>query len=262
MIHCPKCHERLPDEASFCTYCGTRILPAEEREAERPRRCPACGSEAHGAFCPTCGRHIEEGDEPRSPTAAWQAGSTVLLGKYGGEPIAWRVLKREGERALLLSRDAIDCRPFHGASEEVRWDGCELRAWLNGEFLSAAFTVAEREGILTRGTVTWQSVPTFFTDAFRFPVRTRDAVFLLDDRSLLSLLDGEDARVCYPTVYARERGLSGDDFGAVPWLLRTTGQDPSLVARVDGDGDLDRFGIPTGEACGVRPALYVRVHGR
>lgn len=50
-----------------------------------------------------------------------RVGDTVIFGQYeqdgnldnGSEPIAWQVLDVQGGKALLMSRYALDCLPFH-----------------------------------------------------------------------------------------------------------------------------------------------------
>jgi len=54
----------------------------------------------------------------------------------------WRVLDVEGDKALLITEDVIEQRPFDVRGENV-WEKCSLRAWLNGEFLQE-FTTEER----------------------------------------------------------------------------------------------------------------------
>ncbi len=69
-------------------------------------------------------------------------GASVFLGHYeqdantlnGDEPIEWIVLQTDGEQAMLLSRYAMDCQPYHLAKENVTWATTTLRKWLNGEF--------------------------------------------------------------------------------------------------------------------------------
>lgn len=65
----------------------------------------------------------------------------------GLEPVEWTMLDVQDGWALLLSRYALDAKPYHEAREDdtwksygvVYWDTCTLRAWLNGEFLEATF---------------------------------------------------------------------------------------------------------------------------
>ena len=52
------------------------------------------------------------------------------------------------EKVLLFSKFALDCRPYSDtASEEVTWETCSLRKWLNEDFLDIAFSDEEKNAI-------------------------------------------------------------------------------------------------------------------
>lgn len=79
-----------------------------------------------------------------------RVGDTVIFGQYeqdgnldnGSEPIAWLVLDVQGGKALLMSRYALDCLPFHDEKTDAAWNQSALNAWLQADF-HAAFTDAE-----------------------------------------------------------------------------------------------------------------------
>ena len=79
-----------------------------------------------------------------------RVGDTVMFGQYeqdgnldnGSEPIAWQVLDVKGGKALLMSRYALDCLPFHDEKTDAAWNQSALNAWLQADF-HAAFTDAE-----------------------------------------------------------------------------------------------------------------------
>ncbi len=85
-------------------------------------------------------------------------GNEVIFGTYeqddnlenGAEPIEWIVLKRDGENALLLSKYALDAKPFNDQDEPISWEKCTLRKWLNEDFLNTAFTEEEKEVVQLR----------------------------------------------------------------------------------------------------------------
>ena len=96
-------------------------------------------------------------DDPALPYRTAQKDDTVLLGTYeqdgdlsnGAEPIRWIVLDRIEDQLLLLAADCLDSRPYHRTPfEAVTWETSDLRAWLNGEFLRAAFTQDQRSIIV------------------------------------------------------------------------------------------------------------------
>ena len=47
------------------------------------------------------------------------------------EPIEWRVLEVSNNKALLITKDAIDCKPYNNEFERITWEYCSLRHWLN-----------------------------------------------------------------------------------------------------------------------------------
>lgn len=89
--------------------------------------------------------------EPTPEPAVLSAGGRYSFGSYeqdnnladGPENIEWRVLEVRDGRALLLSEYALESRRYNDIWEEITWENCTLRTWLNGEFLTAAFTAEE-----------------------------------------------------------------------------------------------------------------------
>ena len=61
----------------------------------------------------------------------------IVFGRYHQVPksditdIEWLVLRSEGSKVLLISKDALDCRKYSENSTETTWETCSLRNWLN-----------------------------------------------------------------------------------------------------------------------------------
>lgn len=53
------------------------------------------------------------------------------MGKYKNQNIAWKVLKCEGDKYLLIADKALDCIPYNTELKETTWEKCTLRQWLN-----------------------------------------------------------------------------------------------------------------------------------
>ena len=49
---------------------------------------------------------------------------------------------------LLFSAFGIAARPYHQTSENVTWEACDLRKWLNTEFYNTAFNEDEKSRML------------------------------------------------------------------------------------------------------------------
>ena len=84
-----------------------------------------------------------------------KAGDIVTFGTYeqdndaenDAEPIEWFILDMEDGQATLLSVYLLDCQRYHPEETDMTWEDCAMRAWLNEDFLNAAFTKAEQEHI-------------------------------------------------------------------------------------------------------------------
>ena len=78
-------------------------------------------------------------------------------GDYTGNPndVMWRVVSVEGNKALVVSENALDYLPFD-TDGSYSWEGSSLRSWLNGKFYDSVFSVAEKSLIVdtTNGSVT------------------------------------------------------------------------------------------------------------
>ena len=88
----------------------------------------------------------------RLPHDGLEAGSYVQLGVWEGEPLLWQAVEQQEDgNWLLLAAEAVDSRPFDqdGDLGSSRWSDSDLRAWLNGDFLTSAFDQSEQEMLVT-----------------------------------------------------------------------------------------------------------------
>ena len=58
-----------------------------------------------------------------------QVGDKILFGNYD-----WQVLDIQNDRALIITENIIEQRPYHNAYVGITWTDCSLRKYLNGEF--------------------------------------------------------------------------------------------------------------------------------
>ena len=195
-----------------------------------------------------------------------QETETYTFGRYeqdgdssnGKEPIEWLVLDRDGDRALLLSKYALDYQSFmpfyEPVTEPYTWESCSLRRWLNGTFLNAAFSADEQQRLLTTTVIT--SPGSLHRE--NGPVTTEDRVFLLSNTEVYAYFANEAATAAEYTAYAlSENPWAGNSTapGAAAWWLRTTdGSD-----HPDGVYAGGRVGEGTRAYEGeyVRPAIWV-----
>ena len=197
-----------------------------------------------------------------------QETETYTFGSYeqdgdssnGKEPIEWLVLDRDGDRALLLSKYALDYQSFmpfyEPVTEPYTWESCSLRRWLNGTFLNAAFSADERQRLLTTTVIT--SPGSLHRE--NGPVTTEDRVFLLSNTEVYAYFASEAATAAEYTAYAlSENPWPGNAAapGAADWWLRTTdGSDHPDGVYADGRvGE----GARAYEGEYVRPAIWITV---
>lgn len=197
--------------------------------------------------------------------AGIQVGEFYTFGTYeqdndlenGAEPIEWRVLKIEGNEALIISKYVLESRPYNTEPAYSNWSKCTLRPWLNNEFYNTAFTDEEKAFIQTKELTNYKDV------------RTTDTVFLLDNDQAKRLFSSHDDRQALPTAYAAAQGAYRsvkyglENGGNSQWWLRSiswvTKRRASYIAGSGGvmtcGGETD--GRVENERWGVRPAIYV-----
>ena len=74
----------------------------------------------------------------------YTVGNIVTFGNYQGKDLVWKILARDGRRYMLLSQNNVAEHSFHTERVEVMWSNCELRKWLNRDFINEAFSLQER----------------------------------------------------------------------------------------------------------------------
>lgn len=74
------------------------------------------------------------------------------------KPIQWIVLEVvKEEKVLLLSQNAIACKPFNYDFGDCTWETSSLRKWLNTEFFENSFSKKEKEIILSSLLLNWDN---------------------------------------------------------------------------------------------------------
>lgn len=75
-------------------------------------------------------------------------GEYIKFGKYeqdndestGKEDIEWLVLDKQDDKILVVSKYALDSKAYNENSEDITWEDCTLRIWLNNDFMDNAFS--------------------------------------------------------------------------------------------------------------------------
>ena len=187
----------------------------------------------------------------------------LTLGEFpqtaGGylEPILWRVLSADAEKAYILSEYVLEARRIHGDYNEYAnkatnkkkpgfegdYTKTEMAAYLNGEFALTRFTDGEREIIL--------------------PDETLGMFFLVSADDLKNKAYGfatNEDRKAWGTEYAKENGLFvyGSARGKhSPYWTRSQSTSNKQAARcIKSKGELGYINVIT-EDEGMRPACYL-----
>ncbi len=175
----------------------------------------------------------------------------------GAEPIEWLIVERDGGTATLVSKYALDRVPFDEHAVAGTWDGCTLRRWLNGEFLSAAFAEEERARIL-KTAVSAEPNPDWATDP---GADTEDFVYILSFGEARRYFPTDQSRMAKTTQTGVDHGAYVNrSLGGCMWWLRTPGDAEGYVLSVLSFGMLDTNGGVTDYSitC-VRPAIRLRL---
>lgn len=167
----------------------------------------------------------------------------------GKETIAWRILAKEGNRILVISKYALACESYHTEYRSVTWESCTLRKWLNNEFLNEAFTEPEKSRIPTVSVAGDTNGGN----------NTQDQVFLFSIQDVNTYFNTDEDRQCEATEYAKAQGgWSRSENGKSSWWLLTPGSISHSVAYVDDDGSIYDVGEHiNSEYVNVRPAMWI-----
>lgn len=190
-------------------------------------------------------------------------GNYVKFGNYWQsnndtkEPIEWLVLDVEkGKKALLLSKYALDCKPYHHEKTSITWENCDLRKWLNTEFINNAFSEDEKDEILLSN-ITNNNNNEYDTYGGN---DTKDKVFLLSIDEVNKYFINYKERQCKPTQYAVSNNAYKDGNGMCWWRLRSLGSNQNNAAHVSNDGNVNYYGSNVNNVyIAVRVALWVNL---
>ena len=190
-----------------------------------------------------------------------KAGDYVRFGsfpqnkKHDKEPIEWLVLEVKGDEALLVSRYGLVCKSYHEERADITWEDCDLRKWLNDDFLKAAFTKEEQNCIRLSEVVNADN-PEF---GARGGNNTRDRVFCLSLTEAERYFRNDAERQCQPAELARSQDAWEDvRNGCCFWWLRSPGCLQNRAALVDTAGVPGMSGsFVRNDNIVTRPALWL-----
>ena len=195
-----------------------------------------------------------------------KVGDYVFFGAYeqdnntsnGKEDVEWLVLEIKDGKALVISKYALDGKPYNPSYTDVTWETCTLRKWLNNDFLGAAFS-AEEKAMIPTVMVSADKNPAYSTNPGN---ATQDQVFLLSITEANTYFSSDSARQCKPTKYAVANGVSeSNSRNCCRWWLRSPGYFQNLAATVSTGGDVPEGGSQvSNDSNAVRPALWINLN--
>ncbi len=186
-------------------------------------------------------------------------GDTILLGKYeqdnnesnGEEVIEWIVLETEEKKLLLISKYGLDYKKFDETYEEITWETCTLRKWLNNDFITKAFSEEEKTKMIMT-TLINNDNKIYGTNGGK---STTDKVFLLSIDEVEKYYYSNEERKAYSTSYVNSQG---ENSIYTSWWLRSSGMYPNFAAIVYSDGEIGFTGRDVNSVKSVvRPAMWI-----
>jgi hypothetical protein len=205
-------------------------------------------------------------------TMTCQVGDYIHFGEYTKdgdastpEKIEWLVLDVKDNRALIISSRAVDGKKYDTNGNDVTWETCTLRTWLNNDFFNVAFNAEEQARIPTV-TVPADEIKSYIYNDRNSVITTdpgndtQDKIFVLSIKEVEKYLPSRNDRLVIP---AKEFNYPG----YVSWWLRTVNKG-NTTAAVTHEGDImgdyswtDEKGLDGGMTnnsdLAVRPAMWI-----
>ena len=231
----------------------------------------------------------------------YKVGDVILFGKYQQDAydeeilsvkrdIEWEILSVEEGRILVISKYALDTKPYNNEDKKVSWETCTLRNWLNNDFYNNAFSNEEKKEILsvtldnkantfygtTGGNNTTDKVfclsieeaekyfgyYSFFNSKYKYGYNQKlicepTAYTWLINRPYGPYVETIDSQFEYN--YITDYGYTTDVFGIYGcyWWLRDISQYPNMALFVSGKGITGYRDYVNSEDPAVRPAMYL-----
>ena len=185
-----------------------------------------------------------------------KTGQTIRFGlypqhhyPYEKKEIEWVVLKTEGNKALVISKYALDQKPYHDTKTEITWDKSTLRKWLNEEFYLAAFSRAHQSLISDT-----EVINTVTGNSENYPTTagetTIDKVFILSKDEITTYFPSESSRR-WAALYSSSRSDA--------WLRGPGMYTNQNAICIDDDGEISSIGTSVNTFAFVRPAMWIEI---
>lgn len=186
-------------------------------------------------------------------------GDIINFGNYHGD-IQWLVLDKVDEKLFIIARDCIDVRQYEKVKVATRWDKCELRDWLNNDFIKEAFT---KEEVLRITETKLDNPDNKRPGGAKGGFETKDKIFLLSHDEAETYFTDSSRKNVTLTEYAEKQEISTyiiDGEECWWWWLRSPGLGQDMATVVSANtGAIGDDGLSVDNKFGVRPAMWIYI---
>lgn len=193
--------------------------------------------------------------------------SNIYWFKY--EPITWRVLDVQTDKAFLMADFILDSQDYYYSTSTRTIGGStvysnnyaesHIRSWLNDNFYNTAFT-AEEKSIIQTTTVDNSAASTGYVPNQYACNNTSDKIFLLSAAEATSAsygLQTNSSKLLYRTDYSEIQGVRVHADSYSEWFTRSPSTESnSYTLLIRNYGDVSRYSINSTHF-GIVPALWI-----
>jgi hypothetical protein len=207
-------------------------------------------------------------------TIKFEKGSIIPFGNY-----QWLILDIQDGKALIISKDVIENRAYNAVYEDITWENCALREYLNSSFLQKLIAdpkVREQQNAITETRIINSDNLWYNSNGGN---DTTDKIFLLSLEEADKYFGDSGDYQNKKRKFFKDDKFSPDDNGNFItnihdteriaclnnenswWLLRSPGSDNKTTAIVDFNGSICVDGANVSyNIFGIRPALWLKVN--
>ncbi len=203
--------------------------------------------------------------------------NTVYWFKY--EPIKWNILKKETNKALIISELLLDSQDFNytfdqrsnisdyqntastGTIYSNNYMYSHIRSWLNTTFYDTAFDTLEKQIIETTLVDNSGSSLSESTEATYICSNTNDKIFLLSFKEANTYYSSNTARQTKGSDYAKSQGIYVDASSGNShyWLRTPYVYQESAADCVHFSGNINSSAYVNNTSLGVRAACWINL---
>lgn len=170
------------------------------------------------------------------------------------EPIKWRVLSVDGNRALLLADKNLDNKRFNDWwNWGIPWESSTLREWMNSDFVDTAFGENEKSALCTKNDIQDKVFALSKSEIETMNNTLKENAF--NDDAIKNVW--RSTNTDYLNSCLEKEEIEAPNTG---WWLRSNGMFNFLACRITENGELDERNINEGDEQGrtmARPSIYL-----